>query len=89
MAIRADGRIIGAISGGCVESEESLRLPANVPPRFLHFETGDERAWEVGLPGAGSIDVLVERLNVQHAQPLREKFLANERAVAVTVTRSP
>jgi len=92
MAIRADGRITGSISGGCVESaviEESLRLSAHLPPRILHFETADERAWEVGLPCGGSIDVLVERLNVQHFQSLREKLLLNERAVAVTITRGP
>jgi xanthine dehydrogenase accessory factor len=92
MAIRADGRITGSISGGCVESaviEASLRLSTHLPPRILHFATADERAGEVGLPCGGSIDVLVERLNVQHFQSLRDKLLVNERAVAVIITQGP
>ena len=92
MAIRGDGRITGSVSGGCVESaviEEALRMAAHQPPRILHFETADERAWEVGLPCGGSIDVLVEPLNRQHFQFLREKLLLNEPAVAATITRGP
>ena len=92
MAIRADGRITGSISGGCVESaviEEGLRLSTHQPPRILHFETADEKAWELGLPCGGSIDVLIEHLNVEHFQFLKGKLLANERAVAVTITRGP
>ena len=92
MAIRGDGRIAGSISGGCVDSaviEEGLRISANQGPRILHFETADERAWEVGLPCGGSIDVLVEHLNHQHFRFLRERLLGNERAVSVTVTGGP
>lgn len=92
MAIRADGRITGSISGGCVESaviEEGLRMAAHQAPKILHFDTADERAWEVGLPCGGSIDVLVEQLNQQHFQFLREKLLLNERAVAATIIRGP
>ncbi len=92
MAIRGDGRITGSVSGGCVESaviEEGLRMGAHQPLKILHFETADDRAWEVGLPCGGSIDVLVERLNRQHFQFLREKLLLNERAIAATITRGP
>ena len=92
MAIRADGGITGSVSGGCVESaviEESLRMAPGQPPRILHFETADERAWEVGLPCGGSIDVLVEQLNLQHFRFLREKLLQNEQAIAATIIQGP
>jgi xanthine dehydrogenase accessory factor len=92
MAIRGDGRIAGSISGGCVEAaviEESLRMAASEPPRILHFDTADEKAWDIGLPCGGSIDVLVEHLNAQVFQFLRDRLLENEHAVSVTITRGP
>jgi xanthine dehydrogenase accessory factor len=63
MAVNADGEIIGAVSGGCVEgavveiADEVLRGGA---PKLVHFGIADEQAWSVGLPCGGEIDVWVQ-----------------------------
>jgi len=63
MAVNADGRIVGAVSGGCVEgavvgvAEQILHRGAG--PQLLHFGIADEEAWDVGLPCGGEIEVWV------------------------------
>lgn len=92
LAIGGEGRITGSISGGCVESsiiEEGLKTTYDSPPRVLHFETSDETAWDVGLPCGGTIDVLLEPLNREHLDFLRERVRTNERAYTVTVIGAP
>lgn len=66
MAITADGRFAGSVSGGCVEGEvitEAIELLDGGPPKTLSFGVEDETAWRVGLPCGGKIRVLVERLD--------------------------
>ena len=68
MAMTAQGRLSGSISGGCVEgavvtaAEEVLKSGA---PQLLHFGVADETAWEVGLACGGTIEVFVEKLTKQ------------------------
>ncbi|HUX20671.1 MAG TPA: XdhC/CoxI family protein [Spirochaetia bacterium] len=88
LAVAGDGRICGSISGGCVESaiiEEGLKMEPSSPPRVLHFETSNESAWEVGLPCGGTIDVLLENLEIEHYRFLKERVEANEWAFSVTI----
>lgn len=88
LAIAGDGRISGSISGGCVEGaiiEEGSKLALSAPPKILHFETSNESAWEVGLPCGGTIDVLLENLNLEHYRFLKERVDTNEWAFSVTV----
>ncbi len=65
MAVARDGRIAGSVSGGCVENdvvaaaEETLRTGR---PQLLAYGVSDARAWEVGLPCGGKMQVFVERL---------------------------
>ncbi|MEV0331965.1 XdhC family protein [Nocardia sp. NPDC050717] len=64
MAVTADGRVIGSLSGGCVES--SIVDTAGVVLRdgvasIERFAAADELA--VGLPCGGEIEVFVERLD--------------------------
>jgi xanthine dehydrogenase accessory factor len=86
MAINADGRIVGAVSGGCVESavvgvaEQILHRGAG--PQLLHFGIADEEAWDVGLPCGGEIDVWV----AEHRPSRFEDIAAvGGRAARVTV----
>ena len=64
MAVRADGEIAGAVSGGCVEgavAEAALKLlRGGGEPRLLHFGIADADAWDIGLPCGGEIDVFLE-----------------------------
>jgi len=92
MAISANGRIAGSVSGGCIEAaiiEESAEMTEGRPPKVLHFEPADERAWQVGLPCGGSVDVLLEPLQSDHFRFLAAQLEENERAFSVTIIRGP
>jgi len=63
LAIAADGRIEGSVSGGCVEGAvivEALEALEDGKPRMLEFGVSDEDAFAVGLACGGTIRVLVE-----------------------------
>jgi xanthine/CO dehydrogenase XdhC/CoxF family maturation factor len=65
LAVAADGRFIGSVSGGCIEGaviREALDVIANGKPRLLDFGVTNEQAWEVGLACGGKVQVFVERL---------------------------
>jgi xanthine dehydrogenase accessory factor len=92
MALASDGRIIGSVSGGCVENavfEAGMESMQTNRPQLLHFGVADETAWEVGLACGGSIDVFVKPLNKIFFQALRSIIENEEQAVAVTIVRGP
>jgi len=78
MAIAADGRFEGSVSGGCVEGEvisEAEGILADGKPKTLSFGVEDETAWRVGLPCGGKIKVFVERLDKQSGLPLLSRAI--------------
>jgi xanthine dehydrogenase accessory factor len=63
MLATADGRIAGAVSGGCVEgavAEEIQRALATGRSRVVRYGISDEQAADVGLACGSVIDILVE-----------------------------
>jgi xanthine/CO dehydrogenase XdhC/CoxF family maturation factor len=65
MAMTQSGRIIGSVSGGCVESavmEAAMTTLGDHRPQLLEFGVSTERAWEVGLACGGRLQVFVEEL---------------------------
>ena len=65
MAIGADGRFEGSVSGGCIEGEvitEAEDILGSGKVKTLEFGVADETAWSVGLPCGGRVKVFVERL---------------------------
>jgi len=64
MAVSDDQRVVGSVSGGCVEGEV-IRAAQQVietgEPRILDFGVSDETAWSVGLSCGGTMSVLLER----------------------------
>jgi xanthine/CO dehydrogenase XdhC/CoxF family maturation factor len=65
LAIDGEGRFLGSVSGGCVESAvvtEALDVIASGAPKTLEFGVADETAWRVGLSCGGRIKVYVERV---------------------------
>jgi xanthine dehydrogenase accessory factor len=68
MWVGEGGRVLGSVTiGGCVDARvlgESEGILATGEPRLLSLALGDEDAWEIGLSCAGTVDVLVERLDV-------------------------
>lgn len=73
MALTDDGRVLGSISGGCVESElvEAARaVLAGGPARTMRFGAGD--LLEPGLTCGGSVVVLVSDLSALGEEGLHQ-----------------
>jgi len=71
LAVTADGRMYGSVSGGCVEADVAERAQAmlkGAAPAVATYGIADDEAWGVGLPCGGEIDVFIERF--QGAPPL-------------------
>lgn len=65
MAIAADGRYAGSVSGGCIEAavaDAAAGVLATGQPALLAFGVTQERAWEVGLACGGEVRIFVEAL---------------------------
>jgi xanthine dehydrogenase accessory factor len=62
------GRILGSVTiGGCVDArviEESEEALAGFEPRLLSIALGEEDAWEGGFTCAGTIQVMIEPLDL-------------------------
>src|SRR5438874_12436259 len=72
LAVSEGGELAGSVSGGCVESdvaETAREVLASGRPALRSYGYSDERAWEVGLPCGGEIDVFVERLEGELPDP--------------------
>jgi xanthine dehydrogenase accessory factor len=83
MAITASGKIVGSVSGGCVENavvEAGIESLKSKRPQLLHFGVADETAWEVGLACGGSIDVFVQPLDSKIFDTLKSNLL-NEKPI--------
>ncbi len=86
MAVSDIGEVTGSISGGCVEAaviEEALAAIAEAKPRLISYGVADELGFEVGLTCGGTIQVFVERLELNPLEnnlPLRVIFDAVRKA---------
>ncbi len=93
MAVRDDGRVIGSVSGGCVESavvDEALAvLEGRRPPRVVRFGYSDDDAFAVGLTCGGVVHVFVEPLPGEHVGPLAAAVAAGTPVALVTALAGP
>ncbi len=63
LAVAADGRMAGSVSGGCVEGAviaEAADALASGRPKLLEFGVSDDEAFSAGLACGGRIRVLLE-----------------------------
>jgi xanthine dehydrogenase accessory factor len=66
MIMTRDNRFVGAVSGGCVETdvyEAGQAVMDDSRPLMLHYKKVENPVVEIGLNCDGRIDVLVERLD--------------------------
>jgi xanthine/CO dehydrogenase XdhC/CoxF family maturation factor len=66
LAVDDQGRMIGSVSGGCVEGavvETALDIIRTGKPQLLEFGVSDEQAWDVGLACGGRVQIFVEKLS--------------------------
>jgi xanthine dehydrogenase accessory factor len=92
MAVAADGRLAGSVSGGCVEAaviEAAREVVSSRTPRLLHFGVADEEAWTVGLACGGAIDVFVDLPDPAWLGAVTRVVEHDETAALVTVVKGP
>jgi xanthine/CO dehydrogenase XdhC/CoxF family maturation factor len=75
MLVLPDDRLIGLLSGGCLESDLLLRaraVRAEGAPRLVHYDAtaDDDIVWGLGLGCAGVVDVLLEPVSPVRPGPL-------------------
>lgn len=90
MAVASDGRMIGSVSGGCVENavvEAGIESLKSEQPQLLHFGVSDETAWEVGLACGGSIDVFVKPLDPKLFEKMHTLLAGEDSGALLTVIR--
>ena len=79
LAISGDGRIMGSVSGGCVEGAvvtEALEALGDGRPRLLTFGVTDETAFSVGLACGGTIKILVEPIGAAMPEAMLADLVA-------------
>ncbi|MEI7557008.1 MAG: XdhC family protein [Chloroflexi bacterium] len=65
MAITRSGKLVGSVSGGCVEGavfEEAQKVLKSRKPKLLKYGISKETAWDVGLACGGGIEVYLTPL---------------------------
>ncbi|HEY6762632.1 MAG TPA: XdhC family protein [Baekduia sp.] len=95
MAVDDQGRIAGAVSGGCVEGavvELAERVLTDDEPRTGAYGISDAEAWAIGLPCGGQIEVDVALWAPTPGSP-QARFAtlaaAGQRAALVTALDGP
>ncbi|SIO71138.1 xanthine dehydrogenase accessory factor [Burkholderia sp. GAS332] len=67
MALRDDGRVVGSVSGGCVEDDLIDQLqtkgpPSEAKPSIVEYGLNADEAHRFGLPCGGTLQLVQERL---------------------------
>jgi len=63
MAVDEACRMAGSVSGGCIEGDvvrQAVEVMADGTPRLLSYGVSSERAWDLGLPCGGRVQVRLE-----------------------------
>lgn len=95
------GRILGSVTiGGCVDArviEAAEEALASLKPQVLSIDMGEEDAWETGFTCAGSVQVLIEPLELTDPDSdllslygtVRAEVEKGRRAAMVTLVERP
>lgn len=68
LAVRGDGRVVGSVSGGCIEDDliENVRargIAADALPQVVSYGISADDAHRFGLPCGGTIELAIEPLH--------------------------
>lgn len=91
LLVRADGTVLGQVSGGCLENDLRERaqrlLAAGAQTEWVHYDTGtnEDTLWGMGLGCGGSLDIWLQRLAAAHADAVASinRALAGADAFAI------
>ena len=100
MAIRADGQVVGSVSGGCIEDDLIAAVRAHgivrTRPEVLTYGISADEAHRFGLPCGGTIQLVVEPLGpgsrIGELQDLAQRRVLTRRVLDLdtgAVTLSP
>ncbi len=90
MVVAEGGRMVGSVSGGCVEAdvvERAQAIFAGGDPGVIHYGVSDDDAWEVGLSCGGEIDVWLELADQELWREVGAVLDADDVATLYTDTR--
>ncbi len=65
MAVTKSGKLVGSVSGGCVEGavfEEAQKVLRSRKPKLVKYGISKESAWDIGLACGGGIEVYISPL---------------------------
>ncbi|CAM5609895.1 XdhC family protein [Streptomyces griseorubiginosus] len=88
MAVHPDGRVVGSVSGGCVEGavyELAQEVLTTGTPRLARFGWTEDDAFAVGLTCGGSIEVFVQAVSA--TEPFSWALRASVTGSPVTLAR--
>ena len=91
MVVTSGGRLVGSVSGGCVESDVAERAQAifaGGAPALVHYGVSDSDAFEVGLSCGGEIDVWLEAADTDLWRDVRALLDADEYGMLYTNTET-
>ncbi len=74
MLVLADGHTIGTLGGGCVEAEvrkQAIQLLQADQSRLMQFKLDHDYGWDDGLICGGVMDIFVQILDRNRAEPFR------------------
>jgi xanthine dehydrogenase accessory factor len=95
MLVAADGRVVGSVSGGCVEGavyELGRQVLVGGEPVLQRYGVSDDDAFTVGLTCGGIIDIFVERIDTgsfPRLADLARAISAGEPLAVATVVAGP
>jgi xanthine dehydrogenase accessory factor len=102
LAVRKDGRVVGSVSGGCIEDDLITRAQAGqLPskPEWARYGVSQEEAARFGLPCGGTLRLVIEPLlledwidrvvEVTHTQQLIGRWLDLTTGVSTLTNARP
>jgi len=91
MVVTSSGKLVGSVSGGCVESDVAERaraIFAGGEANLIHYGVSDSDAFEVGLSCGGEIDVWLEKADPELWSDVRGVLDADEYGMLYTNTET-
>lgn len=91
MTCNPDGRVVGSLSGGCVEDDLLDKLTqgslAKSNPQFFRYGETAEEAEKLGLPCGGHLDIVVEPLEPSESNTQAFSTIASHLKARQCITR--
>lgn len=84
LALTTDGRLVGSLSGGCIEDDLLARMRQSLPqaPEKMVYGVTAEQASRFGLPCGGTLELVLEPLHPQSKIPELLEAVSCQRVVA-------